>query len=269
MLASFLKMAYSCTLTFTSIFLILIGASAFAQEIDDDFDPFDPESTPYSRQHWAALIKMDYRAYDVPLKIAEELMRNRKFEGHDDELLERLVGSDNARLVDISTLSGRPGETCSIESVTEIIYETEYEPGYPEEQDQKGEKAESKITEATTSNIATPTAFETRDSGLTLEIEPSLGDRDNVVDFRFVYEDTELIRFEPIVKSRQVDQRFPFSLPVFYTQRINTFYTVGSGHSILVGITTPLNEQKSPSKTHRRLLFMTITVDRVKPQHDQ
>lgn len=256
----------SLVLLFGFLALDAIGTLT-AQEVGDEYDPFDPESTYLPESHWPEVIKFDYRAYDVPLAKADELTRSRKLVGQDDELLatlSKLSVENTVKLVELANTTGRPGETVTIQSVEEIIYETEYLPPYqPQEPDE--EESAPQMDGANTSAIATPSAFETWHAGLSLEMESTLGDQDNIIDFRFALEQSELVRFEPIAKVDEAKSHFPFSMPRFHIQQISTSHTVGSGHSLLLGITTPLNEQKEPSKTHRRMHFMTVNIDRIKP----
>ncbi len=112
---------------------------------------------------------------------------------------------------------------------------------------------------------ATPTAFETRNTGVTLEIEPTLGGNDYVIDLKFA---PEIVEFEgfinygsPInavgVSSSVIDPLNPFlppianpggdndapilltenriEMPVFSARRIQSPVTIYDGHTIAVG----------------------------------
>ena len=111
---------------------------------------------------------------------------------------------------------------------------------------------------------ATPTAFETRNTGVTLEIEPTIGENDFMIDLRFV---PEIVEFEgfinygsPIQTPAQagfvkqiVDPIFGIittevppapesvltenriEMPVFATRRVNTSLTIYDGYTVAVG----------------------------------
>ena len=112
---------------------------------------------------------------------------------------------------------------------------------------------------------ATPTAFETRNTGVTLEIEPTIGENDFMIDLRFV---PEIVEFEgfinygsPIQTPAQagflqntldalgnvigivevagtpesVLTENRIEMPVFSTRRVNTSLTIYDGYTVAVG----------------------------------
>lgn len=147
----------------------------------------------------------------------------------------------------------RSGETATIEIIREFIYPTEYEP--PELPNQVGATGGlgggvgggggAGIFPVTP---ATPTAFETRNTGVTLEIQPTLGANDFVIDLRFA---PEIVEFEgfinygsPITSPASDALGNPISvtitenrieMPVFASRRVNTGLTIYDGHTVAVG----------------------------------
>jgi general secretion pathway protein D len=95
---------------------------------------------------------------------------------------------------------------------------------------------------------ATPTAFETRNTGVTLEIEPTIGENDFMIDLRFV---PEIVEFEgfinygsPIqtggtdllgnpVQITLTENRI--EMPVFSSRRVNTALTIYDGYTVAIG----------------------------------
>lgn len=153
--------------------------------------------------------------------------------------------------VDIMTapsVIARSGETATIEIIREFIYPTEYEP--PELPNQVGATGGlggggSGIFPVTPS---TPTAFETRNTGVTLEIQPTIGASDYVIDLRFA---PEIVEFEgfinygsPITSPATDALGSPttvtitenrIEMPVFASRRVNTGLTIYDGHTVAVG----------------------------------
>ena len=143
----------------------------------------------------------------------------------------------------------RSGETATIEIIREFIYPTEYEP--PELPNNVGTTGglgtdgSSGIFPVTP---ATPTAFETRNTGVTLEIQPTIGANDYVIDLRFA---PEIVEFEgfinygsPITSPASDAFGNPVSvtitdnrieMPVFASRRVNTGLTIYDGHTVAVG----------------------------------
>ena len=95
---------------------------------------------------------------------------------------------------------------------------------------------------------ANPTAFETRNIGVTLEIEPNVGANDYVIDLRFA---PEIVEFEgfinygsPITTPAVDIAGNPITLvltenriemPVFSVRRVTTGITIYDGHTVAVG----------------------------------
>ena len=95
---------------------------------------------------------------------------------------------------------------------------------------------------------ATPTAFETRNTGVTLEIEPTIGENDFVIDLRFVPEIVEFegfINYGSPIQSTGTDAlgnpvttvltENRIEMPVFSTRRVNTALTIYDGYTVAVG----------------------------------
>ncbi len=140
------------------------------------------------------------------------------------------------------SIIARSGETAKIEVIREFIYPEEYEP--PEVPDQVAAQGIFPVTPAT------PTAFATRNTGVTLEILPQTGDtNDYVINLQFA---PEVVEFEGFInygspiqgsatdidtgETTQItitDNRI--EMPIFSTRRVQTALTIFDGHTIAVG----------------------------------
>ncbi|MBK1829395.1 type II and III secretion system protein [Verrucomicrobiaceae bacterium R5-34] len=144
----------------------------------------------------------------------------------------------------------RSGEKATIEVIREFIYPTEYEP--PELPNSVGVGTGDSDTGTSAAIFpvtpATPTAFETRNTGVTLEIEPTIGENNYTIDLRFA---PELVEFEgfinygsPIQSPSTDALGNPISItitenriemPVFSTRRVTTALTIYDGYTVAVG----------------------------------
>jgi general secretion pathway protein D len=155
------------------------------------------------------------------------------------------------------SVTARSGQKATIEIIREFIYPTEYEP--PElpnsvgtSQFGNGGIVDGQVGGGTMSSFpvtpATPTAFETRNTGVTLEIEPTIGDNDFVIDLRFVPEIVEFegfINYGSPIQSGGTDAlgnpitvvvtENRIEMPVFSTRRVNTSLTIYDGYTVAVG----------------------------------
>ena len=145
----------------------------------------------------------------------------------------------------------RSGEKATIEVIREFIYPTEYEP--PELPNSVGATGQAGGAAQQGAAIfpvtpATPTAFETRNTGVTLEIEPTIGDQNYTIDLRFA---PEIVEFEGFINYGSpiqspatdalgnpitvtiTDNRI--EMPVFSTRRVTTALTIYDGYTVAVG----------------------------------
>lgn len=175
-------------------------------------------------------------------------------DGQVQMILRGLAQKRGSDVMTAPSIVSRSGEKATIEIIREFIYPTEYEP--PELPNQvavggglggnaAGGNAGGNIFPVTP---ATPTAFETRNTGVTLEVEPTLGDDGYTIDLRFA---PEIVEFEgfinygspiqtpatdalgnPIVVTITENR---IEMPVFSTRRVNTALTIYDGHTVAVG----------------------------------
>ncbi len=158
-------------------------------------------------------------------------------------------------LMTAPSVTARSGEKATIEIIREFIYPTEYEP--PELPSSFGGNANfgGGLGGLGGNNVAsfpvtpaTPTAFETRNTGVTLEIAPNIGANDFVIDLNFA---PEIVEFEGFINYGSpiqspssdalgnpttvtiTDNRI--EMPVFSTRRVNTALTIFDGYTVAVG----------------------------------
>jgi len=155
-------------------------------------------------------------------------------------------------LMTAPSVTARSGQKATIEIIREFIYPTEYEP--PEIPTSVGTSSVGGglIGEGSSSSFpvtpATPTAFQTRNTGVTLEIEPTIGENDFMIDLRFVPEIVEFegfINYGSPIQSAGTDAvgnsiqitltENRIEMPVFSTRRVNTSLTIYDGYTVAIG----------------------------------
>ena len=171
-------------------------------------------------------------------------------------IMRGLAQKKGTDLMTAPSVTAKSGQKATIEIIREFIYPTEYEP--PELPNSVG----GGTSFATTGTgllsgssggsfpvtPATPTAFQTRNTGVTLEIEPTIAENDLVIDLRFV---PEIVEFEgfinygsPIQSSASDILGNPVTItitenriemPVFSSRRVNTQLTIYDGYTVAVG----------------------------------
>ena len=179
-------------------------------------------------------------------------------EGQVQMMMRGLSQKKGADLMTAPSVTAKSGQKATIEIIREFIYPTSYSP--PELPNSVGGGSTISsglgglggLSGSSSGSFpvtpATPESFETRNTGVTLEIEPTIGDNDFVIDLRFV---PEIVEFEgfinygsPIQTSGSdifgnpittVITENRIEMPVFSVRRVNTSLTIYDGYTVAVG----------------------------------
>ncbi len=170
-------------------------------------------------------------------------------------IMRGLAQKKGTDLMTAPSVTAKSQQKATIEIIREFIYPTEYEP--PELPNSTGSSfgggglgvlggGGGSSTFPVTP--ATPTAFDTRNTGVTLEIEPTIGENDFVIDLRFVPEIVEFegfINYGSPIQSPSTDAlgnpvvsvitENRIEMPVFSARRVNTSLTIYDGYTVAVG----------------------------------
>jgi len=169
-----------------------------------------------------------------------------------------LVAKRNARIIETSILTVLPSHRATAESFAELIYPTEYEPPglgcHP---------ASESLTPTLNPSLrpGSSTAFETRNVGVSLEIEPTLNDNGRTVDLRLAPEILEYLRFAEWLEYRDEWGDASLGFPIFGSQRVNLRLTLEVGRFALAGVLTPIQKKAGGLDSGRKtLLFVKADV---------
>jgi general secretion pathway protein D len=175
-------------------------------------------------------------------------------DGQVQMIMRGLAQKKGTDLMTAPSVTARSGEKATIEIIREFIYPTEYEP--PELPNSIGGSVNGGGLGGGLSSgggifpvtPATPTSFETRNTGVTLEIEPTIGTNDFVIDLRFA---PDIVEFEGFVNYGSPIQspatdflgnpttvtitENRIEMPVFSSRRVTTALTIYDGYTVAVG----------------------------------
>lgn len=174
-------------------------------------------------------------------------------DGQVQMIMRGLAQKKGSDIMTAPSVLARSGEKATIEVIREFIYPTEYEPPeLPNSVGATGAGGGGGIGGGGVQTFpvtpATPTAFETRNTGVTLEIEPTIGENNYTIDLRFA---PELVEFEGFINYGSPIQspgsdalgnpinititENRIEMPVFSTRRVNTALTIYDGYTVAVG----------------------------------
>ncbi|MCB1066480.1 MAG: hypothetical protein KDN20_26630 [Verrucomicrobiae bacterium] len=151
-------------------------------------------------------------------------------------VLRSLMQTKGVDLLCSASVITRPGERAIIKQIREFIHPTEYDP--PEIPNQiggttttiiNGNQSASFTPGTTAATPATPAAFETRELGKVLEVEPTVGADNLTVDLNLIADFSDFSGFinygSPIVGNDQILQGFTFFPPTFFVTPIQYVVT--------------------------------------------
>lgn len=165
------------------------------------------------------------------------------------------VNEKQARIMETCIITAREGQKAVLSSIQEYIYPTENEP--PEIPNSMGNMPAPFVLKST--NLlgrSTPTAFETRDLGVTLEVEPSAGADAEIIDLRLAPEIVDRLRLE--TWSEHIDKLGDASItrPTIEMLRVRTGITLQCGKWSFVTLLTPTKNDGGPDHDRKIMLFV-------------
>ena len=178
------------------------------------------------------------------------------------DAVQKLQKQGKAKLIHLTVMTARSGEKATSESIREMIYPTEYDidrgPYNP--------TADDPIFDLTAKSFflrpygVPPVAFETRNVGDTLEIEPTIGENGTTVDLRLGYERARHLGNTTWLTHKDEWGDANLFLPHFGSHRPTTALTLINGKMELIAALTPHKKAKSDSEEKRILVFVKATV---------
>ncbi len=239
---------------FTVVTISCFSSLSHSQQI---FDPSGDSEFSISPR----IVRVHVEYYEITTLEYAGIMSEENLSTNDTKLRNKvleLAKEGKAKLVEIQTLTSRSGERMTSESISEYIYPTEFEHPYSEVSTKENDTETTKKS----SSSPTPTAFETRNVGATLEVEPILGEDGSTVDLILKPEIVSLIGHSDWGTS--ADGKVPMKMPTFRTYRINTSITVIKGQYHMAAALTPQNENNETDSSKKLLVFVKSDILNVK-----
>ena len=164
------------------------------------------------------------------------------------EKLSEMVEAGSAKLIESATLTTRSGQRAKVSSGKRWIYPTEMDP--PEIPQEIRGPIEQGVDFITPLSF---TAFDTRNVGTTLEVDPVTGPGKVIIDINLA---PELVAY--FGDSKHGRGASEAIMPVFATMKTSTAITARSGEPVLVTVLNPLDRiTRRPDPSKRVFLILT------------
>ena len=167
-----------------------------------------------------------------------------------------LIREKKARIINSEIVIASSGQKATIESIHEFISPTEVQgSGISGSFTQQDTRLQNHV--AAGFRYHSP-AFETRNVGSTLEIEPTIAG--NYIDLRFVPEWISMPRITTFMTFKDRWGNADIKMPEFFTIRATTAVTLANNQYLHVSTHTPLDAQGKSDPSRKLLLFVKATI---------
>ncbi len=232
--------------------------------IQNTDDPFDPD---HDRPK---MIRVTTEFFEMSNDILTELLSIHKPESSDATNLRtnvlNLTENKTTKMLETQVLTARSGQKSTLDSALESIFPTEYEPFLVPENvtvEDGGEAVTPSSAKALAALVtpATPTAFETRNVGSSLVIEPTLSPDNRLIDLRF---EPNLVWHEGTTKWHErtdpLGNISTIEMPDFYSMSVHTALVLIDGQYTLAAVLSPKNAEGKTDLTRKVMLFVKADV---------
>ncbi len=212
-------------------------------------------------------ISICYETFSLPLAMAAKLQRTQL---PDPELYKQILAAvekEDARQESFTVLRSRSGQKALTESHSEQIFPTEWVDSTNPASASVGTSPASAsdagkpFAAADTGPLPLiPTAFQTKNVGTSVEIEPTLGEDRSILDLRLIPQHVALV--DRITYGQGLSET---EMPVFEIQRINNSVTLRINQPFLLGTVSRPPISKVDPDSANRVWFAFVTGTLVTP----
>lgn len=200
-----------------------------------------------------AVLSMRAEFFEVPLGLYPDLVSSAGVESDNTALRSRLlemVESNKAALTDTFACVSKPGEKTTADSIQEFIYPTEWEPAELPIESANG-SAEDCIP-------PTPSAWDTRNLGTTMEIEGDFYSETGIIK-AVIFPEKVTHTGDRVFYEWKGKAKATIRMPTFNTLRSNGLLMLAPGKPQLVAALTPFDKDGNPDPSRKILVIATCT----------
>ncbi len=276
------KLPVSLLSTFTSIGLLSFADVSLGQQPKPVADqpvprvqPEDPYKKAPSAQTVAqeegsavpAQVSLHFELFSLSLTEAAALMREPMSDGDRLKRVLGLIADGKARQERLAIIRTKSGQRAVTESISEFRYPTEWtDSNAPDESEKKTDKGAIQVNKISLKDPAPggtiyASAFETRNTGETVEVEPVIGPDGKTIDLNVV---PQWVHY---IGDRVWDRGHPQEQPLFETQKITTSLSMEAGKPLFLGTcNTPFGTGLSKDDVAHQICLEFVTAYLITPE---
>lgn len=237
---------------------LALASASNAQTGTPDYDPLG-EFDQLPQQ-----VRVQVEFIEVSHETFTELMFGPRASANDSDLrakLADLIKQQKASIMETMMCIAKSAERGKTQSIEEFIYATEYEPpNCPTTVDPGAAKDAPARPVPELATGPSPSAWDTRYVGSTLEVEPFIFEGGRIVNLRILPELVYHVGNEVWTEWQDVHGSAPVQMPTFYTVRLDCSLTVVPGQPALAGALSPKDDKGHPDPSRKLMLFVKADV---------
>lgn len=206
------------------------------------------------------LVRVCLQFIEIPHPILTEMLAEKDSDGANMHAKAVAFAKDGkAKILETCLVLGRAGQRFTLESIREEIYPTEYSPPSLPGTFSSTPKSDSSGP-PTNPIFRSPTAFETRNTGVTVEVEPTLSADGRIIDLHISSEVVTPLRLETWMDHKDQWGDGSIRMPVFETWRANTSLSVEPDKFELASVISPRPHAPVPAVSRKILVFVRADI---------
>jgi hypothetical protein len=186
----------------------------------------------------APVVRVEVQMVSMPLEKGLPLLPNLRDTGSIEgafSQIQKMIAAGEATLVGWPEVVTKSGQRAATEDIQEVRYATEFDPQPTPTPSNGAEKTAPKPAEPPHGGAPVPTAFETRNTGATLEVEPVIGPDGKTIDVNLAPSYVRLLEMAVVAKGRDANGHdWKIEQPRFYAAKTTTSLTLLSGQHVLL-----------------------------------
>ena len=245
--------------------LLLAGGARAQDGFEVEFNPLGREIPVESLEKQLRIqvewIELSHESYTALLRESIRGNEDAYQPGDDNRIREAAserVKEGDARMIDTAMVIARSGQRAKVESIHEYIYPTEFDPASEVRTVERDGKSEV-ITTRSENGLPLAAAFETRNVGTTLEVDPVIGADNRTVDLNLAPELVYLVDHSEWGGYKDGESEVTVKMPSFYTMKVTTQITVLAGDYLLISAGSPFDSDSGmPDRDRKVMCFVKV-----------